>query len=144
MSQPGEQQGLALECIGGLDQFLCGQAGLAHLLDSHQAVAKLHIRRFIDRAKTALAHLLQNAIALFEQVIVDEQTGTLAALATLLLQRLAAGIAIQRIGAIGRAAAIAIEWRSHHEPELPLQAGKTKATARASLSPRTIHRTSAW
>ena len=75
MCQTGQQQRLAFESLGSLDEFLRTQAALAHLFDGNQSIAELEIGSFIDCAEAALAHLTDNAVALLEQVIVDKQPG---------------------------------------------------------------------
>jgi hypothetical protein len=53
---------------------LLAQAILAHLLNGYLSIAKLEIGSFINGAETTLTYRADNAVALFEQVIVDEQS----------------------------------------------------------------------
>ena len=74
MRKAGKQKCLAFEGAGSLDDLLWVQAALAHLLDGNQPVAELGIRRLIDGTEAALAYLIDDAIALDEHMVVDEQS----------------------------------------------------------------------
>ncbi len=111
MRQTRQQQRLAFECFSSLSKLLRAEIALAHLLNRQQTIAKLHIRRFVDRAKTTLAHHRQHAIPPLDNMLLRQQSRQSPASCTRYpcsggLQLLATGGAKRRLWPIGRAAKI--------------------------------------
>ncbi len=74
--QAGQQHGLAVESGSSLGKFLGTEIILAHLLNGDEPVTELEISGFIDGSKASLADLLQDTIALLEQMVGDKQSRT--------------------------------------------------------------------
>src|SRR5579875_1238287 len=110
--QAGQQHGLAIESGSSLGKLLGAEIILAHLLNGDEPVAELEIGGFIDGPKTTLADLLQDTIALLEQMVGDEQSSTRRGmLAALPAQELPASKAKRCLRTIGRPAGITEKWR---------------------------------
>src|SRR5260370_7957286 len=73
-----EQVRLALEGFDGLGQFLLTQTTLAHLLDSYQTAAEVQVLGLIDGREAAPTNLRKDTVALFEELVLQEQAGQVA------------------------------------------------------------------
>lgn len=67
MAQGGEDVGLAVEGIGGLDNFLGGESLQVDLLEGDQASVFLGVACFVDRAKAAGADLGEQLVVFMQQ-----------------------------------------------------------------------------
>src|SRR5205807_521022 len=73
MLQTPEQKHLVLESVNSFDEFLWVQVTLAHFLDSDESIAKLDIFGLVHCTEAAFAHLSQNTITPFQQVILQKK-----------------------------------------------------------------------
>ncbi len=62
VAQAGQQGGLAIIGVGGLDLLLRRECGHVDLFDGNEFAALILIARFVDDAEAALADLLKDAI----------------------------------------------------------------------------------
>ena len=90
-------------------ELLRVEAALAHLLDGEWPVAKLCISRFVDGAEAPFADLTEDAIAPFEDVLLDEQACE--GVAGEAMEGASTGGAEHRLCPVGRATSIAKEGR---------------------------------
>ena len=75
MREYSQQECLALESIDSLSQFLEIETALAHLFDGYEPIAELDIHCFIDGTEATPAYLIDDAVALLEDVMLDKQAG---------------------------------------------------------------------
>src|SRR5947209_1641363 len=71
MSQPCQQQRLALKSSCSFSDLLWTQTMLAHFLDGDDTVAQVYVLCFVDSTKAAFPNALDKTIALFEQMVGD-------------------------------------------------------------------------
>src|SRR5579872_4636525 len=89
MLEAGEHLRLVFESFDGVGQFLWTQTALAHLLDRHHPIAELQVRSLVNRREAASTKLHQDAVSLFEELILQKPPGQVPGGNGTLLHRLA-------------------------------------------------------
>src|SRR5437763_1493368 len=106
MLQSGQHISLPLKSANSLLSILCRQAALTHLFERDPTIAKHRILSQVDYSKTTLTDHLQDKIALLQQSIREQFSGSG-------IQRMTTGPTEAHLGLIAFSAHVA-EMRMRH------------------------------